>query len=630
MKRTVLAVVVGVLVFVAGWSQASEFQAVPKAQEQLYRFDLKKNFYPDEAAFEVDLGVLTRDIEELETIKGHVADSAENLYKAYALNDRSIPVWWKLWVYADLRYSVNTDDMALYEKIEKISGDLDSRIQFVKTETQAIDDATLARFMKEKPELATYAFAIEQARRYRPHTLPLDQEEMLSTLDPYVNTWSAKLYQACLDRTNFPDLVVGGETLDVNLNYSALINQNDRNIRKETWEDYFHSMAENRDIYAFALVKGCDIRDKLATIRAYRSFPDAKFFELYLTYPQVSNFFDEIGRHAGLRKDYERIRRARIQATTGYDTVYVWDRQMQAQDFDKPRFDISEASLVIKDATAMFGKQYRQALDYLLDPKNGRLDIVGGPKRSPGMFAAGYPGAPYQFFAQSYNGYLSEVTGLAHESGHAIHHVIETEAGMRPIYADGPRYITESIAATNEMLVGHYLYEREKDLKRKTYYLEQFLESSLGLLVNNMYANLELKIYEGIESGSLKTADNIDSLTWGMVTPYSIYYESYPEYKTVWTEIHHYYDVPMYNVNYVYAQALAIVLMEKILHEPGFVDKYMKFLAAQFDRPAPEMLKETTGLDLSDPAILNAGFEFLAQQTAELEDLYKKLGVKTD
>jgi len=629
MKTTVFAFALA-LVLAAGWSHAADFEPIPKTQEQLYRFDLKKNFYPDEAAFDVDLGVLTRDIEDLEKLKGHVADSAENLYQAYALNDRSIPVWWKLWVYANLRYSIDTEDIALFEKIEKVSGDLDSRIQFVKTETQAIDDATLARFLREKPELATYGFAIEQARRYRPHTLPLDQEELLSTLDPYVSTWSEKLYQVCLDRTKFPDLVVDGETLNVNLNYSALINQNDRQIRKETWSDYFRSMGENRDIYAFALVKGCDTRDKLATLRDYKSFPDAKFFEIFLTYPQVSGFFDEIARHAALRKDYERIRQARIKATTGYDTVYVWDRQMQAQDFEKPRFDIAEASRVIKEATAMFGKQYRQALDYLLDPKNGRLDIVGGPKRSPGMFATGYPGSPYQFFAQSYNGYLNEVTGLAHESGHAIHHVMETEAGMRPIYADGPRYITESIAATNELLVGHYLYANEKDLRRKTYYLEQFLESALGLLVNNMYANLELKMYEGIESGSLKTADNLDSLTWSMVTPYSIYYESYPEYKTVWTEVHHYFDVPMYNVNYVYAEAIAIVLMEKILHEPGFVDKYMKFLAAQFDRPAPEMLKETTGLDLGDPAILAAGFEFLTEQTRQLEALYKQMGLKMD
>jgi oligoendopeptidase F len=140
-----------------------------------------------------------------------------------------------------------------------------------------------------------------------------------------------------------------------------------------------------------------------------------------------------------------------------------------------------------------------------------------------------------------------------------------------------------------------------------------------------MYANLELKLYEGVEQGKLTTADDFDSLTWKMVVPYSIYYESYPEYKCMWQTIHHYYDVPMYNVNYVYAQAIAMVMFDKILNERGFVDKYVRLLDSQFDRPAPEILKETTGIDIHDPGILTAGFDSLKQRTEELRMLYRKL-----
>jgi oligoendopeptidase F len=630
LRGLVLAAVIALALGAISTSHAAGFQAIPENQKDLYRFDLERNFYADEAAFDADLAILTGMIGEIERLKGRVAESAGNLYRAYELNEQTIPVWYKLWVYANLRYSVNTEDIALFEKIQRISGDLDSRIQFIKTETQAIDDAALARMFREKPELATYAFAIETTRRYRPHTMALAEEELLASLDPYLNTWAEKLYQVCLDRTDFPDIPVDGETLDVNLNYSALINLNDRAVRKEAWEGYFHSMATHRDIYAFALTKGMETRDKIAVLRRYSSFPDAKFFDIFLSYEDVSAFFGEIAAHAGLRKNYERIRQARIKATTGYDTVYVWDRQTQAEDFVKPRFEIGEASDVIKQATARFGEEYQRALAYLLNPANGRLDIVGGPRRSPGMFSTGYPGAPHQFFSQTYNGYLNEITGLAHESGHAIHHAMQTEAGMRPIYSDGPRYITEAIAMTNELLVSHSLYANEKDLKRKAYYLEQFLENTLGLLTNNMYADLELKMYEGLENGTVRTADDLDSLCWKMVLPYSIYYADYPEYKGVWADINHFYEVPMYFVNYVYAQALSTVLLDKILNERGFTEKYVDFLRAQFDRPAPQILKETTGLDLNDPAVLSSGFRFLEQQTEELRKLYEKMGVETN
>jgi oligoendopeptidase F len=604
---------------------AADFKPIPEAQKPLYKFNLKENFYENDAAFEADLSALMADIAKLEVLKGHVAESAGNLYQVYYLNEKIIPVWYKLWVYSSLRYAVNTDDVALMDRIEKVSGDIDSRIQFVKTETQALNDSVLERYYKEEPKLKIYAFALEETRRFRPHTLPLEEEELLASLSPYIGIWPERLFQITVDRTKFTKLVVEGESLDVNLNFSALINQNDREVRKQAWLDYFHDLATGRDLYAFALTKGDETRNKLATMRGFRNYPDSRFFELYLSYQDVSTFFDEIANHASLRKEYEKIRQARIKAQTGYDTVYVWDRQVQAKDFVKPRFNIDQARGVIKAATNRFGPDYQQGLAYLLDPKNGLLDIVTGPKRSPGMFSTGYPGAPYQFFAQTFDGYLSEVTGLAHESGHALNHVMQSKAGARPIYLDGPRYITEAAAITNELLVGYSLYSNEKNLERKTYYLEQFLEDAMGLLMNNMYANLELKIYEGVEKGELKTANDLDALTWKMVVPYSIYYESYPEYKGMWQTIHHYYDVPMYNVNYVYAQAIAMVMFSRIVNEHGFVDKYVKLLGAEFDRPAPEMLKMTTGVDINDPAVLASGFKFIEQRTEELRKLYQKM-----
>lgn len=609
---------------------AADFEPIPQAEKEMYTFDLERNFYPDEAAFQAELETLTGDIAKLEALKGKVAESSGNLYQAYYLSEKVIPSWWKLWVYAYLRYATNTADSAPLEKIEKASGDLESRIQFVKTETQEIDQATLERYFREKPELEDFAYAIEEARRYLPHTLSLPEEELMSTLSPYLGNWSEKLYQKLIDRTDFPDLVIDGDTFDVNINYSVLINSNDRQVRKDAWKGYFGSMADQRDLYSFALIKGVDTRNKTATIRGYRNFADSKFFDLHLEYDAVSDYFDEIADHAYLRKEYEKVRRARIMADMGYDSVYVWDRTVQKEGFDKPRFDIHAATSLIESAMQVMGAEYQSELAYLLDPSNRRLDIVGSENRSPGMFATGYPGAPWQFFSMSYNGYLSEVSGLAHESGHAVHHKMQTNAGVRPIYADGPSYVTESVAMTNELLVEYYLYSHETDLARRAYYLEQFLENAMGLLVNNMFAHMEFKIYEGVEDGSIQDADDLDSLAADMTNPYSIYYENHPEYKGLWSVIHHYYDVPMYNINYVVAQSLALVFFDNLLNEPGFVENYQSMLRSPFDKPAPEIIMETTGVDMMDPGILASGFAFIRDRTEELRGLYAQLGIPVE
>jgi oligoendopeptidase F len=285
---------------------------------------------------------------------------------------------------------------------------------------------------------------------------------------------------------------------------------------------------------------------------------------------------------------------------------------------------------VIRNTMSCIGDEYLTELSALLDHANRRLDIVGGPKRVPGMFATGFPGTPWQFFSMSYNGYFNEVRGLAHESGHAVHHKMQSNAGVRPVYFSGPSYVTESVAITSEILVGYKLYSEEQDLEKRAYYLEQFLEDALGLLVNNMFAHLELKMYEGVEDGSLQNPDDFDALAFEMTTPYSMYYDKHPEYKGLWSVVHHYFDAPMYNVNYVFAQSLALVFADKIINEDGFVDKYQSLLRAGFDRPAPEIVLERTGVDMLDPAVLASGFEFVEQKTEELRDLYRQLGVSVD
>ncbi len=628
-KLTSLLVMILLIPVTASVGAAADFEPIPEAEKELYTFDFAKTLYADDAAFEADLEALTRDIGELEALKGKVATSAENLYQAYHLNEKVVPTWHKLWVYGYLRFAINTDDYGPYETIEKASGDLDSRIQFVKTETQAIDDATLARYFEEKPELEVYAFAIEEARRYRPHTLSLAEEELMAALSPHLASWSEKLFQRLTDRTDYPDIVIDGDTLDVNLNYSVLINSKDRQVRKDTWQGYFRAEADYRDLYAFTLVKAIETRNKIAQLRGFRNYAESRFFDLFLGYDDVAAYFDEIAKHAHLRKEYEKVRAARIKADTGYETVHIWDRQVQAEDFDKPRFGIKQACGTIKTAMACIGDEYQQQLCDLLDPANRRLDIVTGEKRVPGMFAIGYPGGEYQFFTQSYNGYFTEVRGLAHESGHVVHHMLQADAGVRPIYFNGPQYLTESVAISSELLVGYYLYDKETDLEKKAYYLEQFLEDVLGLLTNNMFANLELKIYEGVEDGSLKEADQFDQLAYDMTTPYSMYYANYPEYRGVWSAIHHYFDAPMYNVNYVVAQALALVLFDRILNEPGFVDSYVGMLKAGFDKSAPEVIRQTTGIYMLDPEVLASGFAFIEQRIEELRQLYKQLGIQT-
>jgi oligoendopeptidase F len=609
----------------------ADFQPIPEQVEELYHFRLEENFYPDEAAFEADLDELVHGIEELETLKGQVVASADNLYHAYDMINRLTPLWDKLWVYAYLRYAINTLDAEPFRRVQTLSGDLSGRIQFIRSEVQRMDDEVYARYRAERADLAKYAFAIEQDRRYRPHTLPLLQEEILSQLDPFLDPWVEELYQRCVDRTEFPDLVPApGETLDVNIHYNRLINDTSRVIRRKTWQGYFHSMHTHRDLYAFALIEKAKTKGRLARLRHFDNYPQLSYFDQLLTPQQVEGISAQIAARAGLYKEFQLLRQKAIRAAAGYDTVYTWDRSVPPRGFEKPRWDIVRAGDLIIEALAPLGDEYGRELAGLFDPVNGRLDLVAGENRFAGAFAYGYPGAPWSFYSFSYEGYLSDVSTLAHEAGHAVHYTMLANAGVEPIYHQGPYYVTETVAMLNELLLVDHLYKRANDVEERTYLMEAFLRKAVHFIYINFLASLEAAIYHGVADGELTTADDLDALTREMGAEYNVYYQLHPEYAGVWNVFHHYYTHPMYNLNYVIAGALSLRIFQAMQDDPSFVDRYLQLVRHGLDRPAPEMIRETLGLDIGDADFLTPAFQLLENTLADLEDLYRGGGIPLD
>ena len=69
------------------------------------------------------------------------------------------------------------------------SGDVSSRLQFVQNEIERLDDVRISELLLEEPRLEPLRFAIEDIRRYRPHRLSLDQEELLARLEPLLRPW---------------------------------------------------------------------------------------------------------------------------------------------------------------------------------------------------------------------------------------------------------------------------------------------------------------------------------------------------------------------------------------------------------------------------------------------------------
>src|SRR6185437_8553519 len=86
------------------------FTAIPPAEAGRYHIDFARHFFASPEAEKTDRANLYLTVKQLESLKGRVTSSADNLERALQLNDRVQIQLRKHYAYLYLRNAVNTTD----------------------------------------------------------------------------------------------------------------------------------------------------------------------------------------------------------------------------------------------------------------------------------------------------------------------------------------------------------------------------------------------------------------------------------------------------------------------------------------------------------------------------------------
>lgn len=605
-QRTIFLLLGGILSGLA-FAQGA-FVAIPPQEALRYHIDFARNFFASPAAEKADRAKLYATLKELENLKGKIARSADDLQRALELNDGVQVHFMKHYSYLYLRYAVNTSDETSFSESNALSAEVSRRTAFLRQELMQIDEVALAAFVARKPSLKAYLPAIEAIRRYRPFTLSLKEEELLSATEPN-NAWQYELYAKLRERIS--TIPPGGS---------------EQKAREDAFKKTYAGLASQRDLYAFVLMQLAASRSRLAQLRHFSDAPSEAYFNSYWTKAEVDDLVEQIARKADLYKRYQRIRADYIKKITGYKEVNLWDLSVRPPGMQSPRYAIDQASQIIRGALAPLGAEYGRELAALLDPSNGRMDIVPGEHRKRGGFSQGFIGTDSVFYSAGFAGSYNDVRMLAHESTHAVHRQLMNRNYVLPVYAEGPHYLFEAFAIFNELLLSDYLQSHETDPLRRQYYLEQFLEGK-GLEIFRVAPEVAVEhaVYDGVRQGTIKGADDLDALTKQIYSRYSIWSEKHDELKSQWMNISLMYEDPFYDINYVYGALLALKFYELYTRDPEhFVPRYIALMRNGFDAPPELLLKRFLDIDLHDSRLVSNALSVVEDKINLLEKSYQK------
>lgn len=582
--------------------------------------DLTRYYFSSLEAETTARADLTSALKRLAKFQGQI-NTGQQLLGALQSYEEVLKLYRHHEAYLRLRCSQKRQDPAC-DANGKLGSEVNAETAFLVPWILTIPKEQLQAFQATEPGLKSYQFALEDIRRDTPHVLPKAEQTFLDRLHPEIADWQYDLYEQILAGISFGAVQTATGPLDVVRQRNLLASHSDAAVREDGFKRRFEGFASRRDLLAFALIHTVEAQDSLAKAHHYPDAPARKYSSMYLDPMQTRALLASMAQHGEVVKRFEKIRADDFQQSNQAE-LRVWDLAAPQAGFALPICTLSEAPGIFHRAFAGLGAEYQEAFDALLDPLNGRADVLpgGAPDRYSAGFSVGFTGSTSVLFVGRYDGTFKDLSVIAHEGGHAAHRSLMTAHGVRPLYASGPSFLFESFAVFNELVLADYLAEQAGDLRLQRFYREQWMRiKGLDAFYGAQDALLEEEIYDGVSQGSIRGADDLDRVTLQVDEQFSIFPATTPQLRNRWAAVSLMYEDPLYDVNYVYGGLLALKYFQLYsANREQFLPSYIALLKNGFDAPPAVLLKQFLKIDLQDDSLLKDDLALLNRRLGQLE-----------
>ena len=570
--------------------------AAVAAETSRYRFDLERSYFASPAAEVAARAEVLAAADELTARAARIA-TAGDLLAALDADDRVHRLFRRHDLYLFWRYAIDTRREDELRASAELRAPVRGARQALRRAVAARDDAWIESALRSELRLARYAFLIDTIRREAPHLLGPEQQAVVSALEPLLGPGD---YSRAVDGLQFGTVAADGGRLHAGRDRSLIEAHADPAVRREGRRLLFAGYAAQRDLFAHMLIRSVEGANALARLRGHDSAVEEAAFDAYVTPAHYEALLAEIARHG--------------------DAFKQWQRGVADPFVTPERWSPPQAAAAIVASAAPLGPLYRREFMELLDPRNGRADLIGGEHRLPATGTASvYPTGSSGVFMQAFQGTLLDLIVLAHEGGHAVQAQLLYRNQVPIAYAAGPGYFTESFGRFQELLLLDNLSRSARDPQRRRGFRDALAARMLAVFASAEEASVELAVHRGIAAGTIRTADDLDAATAAAGTLYSLDYERSPERRGLWMLSEGYFMAPMQELNDVYASLLAIRYLQLHRRDPArFRTGYLALLSAGHDAAPATLLRRHLGIELMAPDFASAT---MAALLADIEAL---------
>lgn len=579
-----------------------------------------EDIYPTDAAWEQDLAKARGYAEKIASYKGLLSTDSAKLLEYLRLDDDMTVVLEALVNYAQRRNDEDTRDAKyqdMVSRMEMLFVDISGASAFVTPELLSIDDETMERFFRERPEMELYRLCIDRVRRRRAHILS-EAEERIMALTGEMTGSPDNIFSMFNDADlKFPDATDkdGNKHQVTHGSYIPLMHSNDRELRKSAFESLYGVYENFRNTSAAVLSSQVKCLTFRARARNYENTLQAALDGNEVPVDVYKQLIEAVHENMHYMYKYVKLRKKLL----GVDELHAYDLYAPIVSDIEVKIPFEQAKQEVYDSLAPMGEDYRAIFSQGI--KDRWIDVYENEGKRSGAYSAGARVHPYVLL--NHKDTLDSEFTLAHEMGHAIHSYLSNK-NQPVVYADYVIFVAEVASTCNESLLMQHLLKITTDKKRRAYLINYFLEQFRTTLYRQtMFAEFELMINEKAENGESLTADVMCELYRKLNLLY--YGEDIVidhELDMEWARIPHFY----YNY-YVYQYATgfsaAIALSQRILKEGApAVRDYIGFLSGGCSRD-PISLLRSAGVDMTSTKPVTDALKLFGELIDEMEELMK-------
>ena len=593
-----------------------ERREVPKE----FQWHLERIFKTDEE-FQKEIKAVRKQIDEFAKLEGHTTESAKTFYRSITAGNEIERRLNKLYTYASMKSDedvANTENQAKKEQVVNLYNYASSKMYFQTPELLNTEKEVIESFYQAEPKLLEHKTNIEEVYRYKPHTLPKEEEKLLSNLSSAFGndeTTYGYLTDSDLDFGTIHD-ENGVEVPLTDTNFSIYIKSPKREVRKEAFERLYEVYKQFQNTITATFNGAIKQNVAMAHIKHYKTSFEAALFGDELDPKVYDTLVSSVRNHLDVLHDYYRLRKEVL----NLKELHLYDVYTNLVPDTDTKYPFETASRLVLDALKPLGDAYINDLKQAFT--EGWIDIYPNKNKRGGAYSSGsYDTMPYVLL--NYQDKLDDVSTLAHELGHSMHSFY-TRKNQPYQYGDYPIFVAEVASTVNELLLAKHMLKVSTNKNERLAILNQLLELFKGTIYRQvMFAEFEKYAYDLVEQDEVITPDklckkyyelNQDYFGSNTVVDKEIAYE--------WEKVPHFY-YHFYVYKYATGISAACHIVEGILSgDEAKRDAYLEMLANGC-RENPLNTLKIAGVDMTDKEVYESAIRMFADTIEEFRNELK-------